>query len=96
MTGQMNRWYKIYGLNVESELEMEAAVPLERVQSVDTEQGKRDLLIRWAKETDIFPEEHKEDRAYGCINLLDMALIWICQGEEILVKPLEKYDDGKQ
>lgn len=88
-------WYRIYGLLVESEIPFDMAVSLSEEAGRYLLEQEQKVLIRWAKEEDSFPELQRGNREYSCINFLEQALIWVSQGKEIVVRPLEAYGTGR-
>lgn len=76
--------YRMYGLLVESELELEAGYPVEA--------GESDVLVRMIRNEETMPELHIVDRDYGVVRLVDETLFWIKSGNEIIMKANEHTD----
>ncbi len=77
-------YYKMYGLIVCSEFEMQAGYPALKQEY--------DVMVRMIKEDEVMPKLHIPDRQLGVVKMIDDTIFWIRNGREIIIKPSEKTD----
>ena len=75
-------YYKMYGLLVCSEIEIEAGYP--------AKEDKPDVMIRMINPDECMPDLHIIDRTYGVVRLVDDTYFLIRNGSEIIIKANEK------
>ena len=77
-------FYRMYGLLVCSELEIQAGYP--------EDEGEPDVIVRMINSEEVMPELHIIDRVYGVVKLIDDTYFLIRNGAEIIIQSSDKTD----